>query len=50
MALLPLVEMGRVPPIVPGMTCFGQLIDFLTAMYIQTIAVVQLRSIVEEWL
>ena len=31
MALLPLVEMGTAPPIVRGMTCFGQLIDFLTA-------------------
>ena len=38
MALLPLVEMGTAPPIVPGYDLLRP--DFLTGMYTQTIAVV----------
>ena len=50
MALLPLVEMGTAQPIITGYDILRPIIDFLTIMYNLTIAVVQMRSIVELWL
>ena len=50
MALLPLVEMGTAPPIVPGYDMLQPITDSLNGMYTRTIAAVRSSSIVELWL